>query len=68
MTFSNRFELLGILEDPIELWDTFKREILQTAKEYTGEQSISKSGSASVETLGNIERIPAARFLEIGTS
>ncbi|KAG0728422.1 cAMP-specific 3',5'-cyclic phosphodiesterase 7B [Chionoecetes opilio] len=30
---SNRFDVLGALEDPVELWDTFKRETLQAAKE-----------------------------------
>ncbi|KAG0720099.1 Fanconi anemia group M [Chionoecetes opilio] len=38
---SNRFDVLG---DPVELWDTFKRETLQAAKECIGEHPRSRRG------------------------
>ncbi|KAG0724486.1 hypothetical protein GWK47_040491 [Chionoecetes opilio] len=38
--FSNRFDVLGALGDPVELWDTFKRETLQAAKECIGERRV----------------------------
>ena len=59
---SNRFNVLGSLEDPVELWDTFKRETLEAAKEYIGERPRSRSGFASEETLENIEESRAARL------
>lgn len=34
MTVSNWFNVLSTLKDPVELWDTFKCETLQTAKEW----------------------------------
>ncbi|KAG0717728.1 hypothetical protein GWK47_053853 [Chionoecetes opilio] len=36
------FDVLGALEDPVELWDTFKRETLQAAKECIGEHPRSR--------------------------
>ena len=36
MAFLNRFEALGALEDPVELWDTFKRETLAAAEDSIG--------------------------------
>ncbi|MFV0264558.1 MAG: hypothetical protein ACK5JN_19375 [Kluyvera sp.] len=62
MTVSNRFNVLGTLEDPVELWDTFKRETMQAAKECIGERPRSRGGFASEETLENIERSRAARL------
>ena len=38
MTVFNRFGVLDTLEDPEELWDTFKREALEAAKECIGER------------------------------
>ena len=38
VTVSNRFGVLDILEDPEELWDTFKRETIEAAKECIGER------------------------------
>ena len=55
VTVSNRFGVLDTLEDPEELWDTFKRETLEAAKECIGERPRSRSGSTSVETLESIE-------------
>ena len=62
MTVSNRFGWLNTLEDPEELWDTFKRESLEAAKECIGECPMSQSGFASVETLESIEESRAARL------
>ena len=36
VTVSSRFGTLDILEDPEELWDTFKRETLEAASECLG--------------------------------
>ncbi|KAG0726177.1 hypothetical protein GWK47_004418 [Chionoecetes opilio] len=33
---SNWFDVLGALDSPVELWDTFKRETLHAAKECIG--------------------------------
>ena len=62
VTVSNRFEALDTLEDPEELWDTSKCEILEAAKECTGERPRSWSGLTSVETLESIEESRAARL------
>ena len=62
VTVSNRFGVLDTLEDPEELWDTFKRETLEAAKECIGERPRSRSGFTSVETLESIEESRAARL------
>ena len=62
MSVSNRFGALDTLEDPEDLWDTFKRETLQTAKECIGECPRSRSGFTSAETLESIEESRAARL------
>ena len=62
VTVSNRFSVLGDLEDPVELWDTFKRETLEAAKECIGERPRSRSGFVSREALENIEKGRAARL------
>ena len=36
VTVSNQFGVLDILEDPVELWDIFKHEVLEAAKECLG--------------------------------
>ena len=59
---SNRFEVLGALEDPGELWDAFKRETLKATEECVGERPRSRSGVASGETLEAIEESRAARL------
>lgn len=46
--------VLGTLEDPIELWDTFKHETLQAAKECIGEHWRSRSGFALEKMLESI--------------
>ena len=51
VTISNRFGVLDALENPEELWDIFKRETLEAAKECIGESPRSRSGFTSVETL-----------------
>ena len=38
VTVSNRFGVLDTIEDSEELWDTFKRETLEAAKECIGER------------------------------
>ena len=53
---SNWFEGLSALEDPVELWDTFKHEFLEAAKECIEGCPRSQDGFASVETLDNIEK------------
>ncbi|KAG0712637.1 Adapter molecule Crk [Chionoecetes opilio] len=59
---SNRFDVLCALGDPVELWDTFKRETLQGAKECIGERPRSRRGFVSTETLEKIEESRAARL------
>ncbi|KAG0729222.1 hypothetical protein GWK47_030777 [Chionoecetes opilio] len=59
---SNRFDVLGALGDPVELWDTFKRETLQAAKECIGERPMPRRGFVSTETLEKIEESRAARL------
>ncbi|KAG0723374.1 Craniofacial development protein 2 [Chionoecetes opilio] len=53
---SNQFDVLGALGDPVELWDTFKRETLQAAKDCIGERPRSRRGFVSTETLEKIEK------------
>ena len=62
MTVSNRFGVLDTLEDPEELWDNFRYETLEAAKECIGECPRSWSGFTSVETLNRIEEIRIARL------
>ena len=62
VTVSNRFEVLDTLEDPVELWDTFKRETLEAARGCIGERPRSRGGFASAETLDSIEESRAARL------
>ncbi|KAG0728220.1 Prefoldin subunit 5 [Chionoecetes opilio] len=59
---SNQFNVLGALEDPVELWDTFKRETLQAAKECIGERPRSRRGFVSTKMLENVEESRAARL------
>ena len=61
MTVSNRFGALDTLEDSEELWDTFKRQTLEAAKECIEEHPRSWSGFTSVEKLESIEESRAAR-------
>ena len=62
MTVSNRLELLDTLENPIQLWNTFKRETLEAAKECVGERPRLRSGFASGDTPDSIEESLAARL------
>ena len=62
ISVSNRFEVLDTLEDPVDLWATFKRETLQAAKDCIGERPRSRSGVASEETLECIEESRTARL------
>ena len=57
-----RFGVLDTLEDPEELWDTYKCETLEAAKECIGERPRLRSGFTSVETLESIEESRAARL------
>ncbi|KAG0714738.1 hypothetical protein GWK47_013555 [Chionoecetes opilio] len=59
---SNRFDVLGALGDPVDLWDTLKRETLQAAKECIGERPRSRRGFVSTETLEKIKESRAARL------
>ena len=59
---SNRFGVLDTLEDPEEMWNTFKRETLKVTEECVGERPRSRSGVASEDTLRNIEESRAARL------
>ena len=61
MTVSNRLGVLDTLEYPEELWDTFKRENLEAAKECIGERPRSRSGFTSGETLESVEESRAAK-------
>ena len=62
VTVSNRFGAFDILEYPEELWDTFKHDTLEGAKECIGERPRSRNGFTSVETLESIEESRAARL------
>ena len=62
VTVSNRFEVLDLLEDPVDLWDTFKRETLEAARGCVGWRPRSQGGLASAETLDSIEKSRAARL------
>ena len=53
---------LDTLEEPEELWNIFKRETLEAAKECIGKQPRSGSGFTSVETLESIEESRATRL------
>ena len=64
VTVSNWFGALDSLEDSEELWDIFKREILEAAKECIGERLRSRSGFTSVQTLESIEKSRAAKLDE----
>ena len=59
---SNRFEALGALEDPVELWDTFKRETLAAAEDCLGARPRSRRGFVTRETLDLIEESRTARL------
>ena len=54
VTVSNRFEVLGALEDLVELWNTFKYETLEAAKGCIRESPRSQGRFASAETLDSI--------------
>ena len=53
--------ITSALEDPVELWDTFKRETLEAARWCVGGRPRSWDGFASAEMLDSIEKIHAAR-------
>ena len=59
---SNRFEVLATLEDPVELWDVFKRETLSAAGQCVGQRPRTGRAFISSETLGLIEESRAARL------
>ena len=54
--------MLGALDNPVELWNTFKREILEAARGCVRERSRSRGGFVSVETLDSIAKSYAARL------
>ena len=54
VTFSNLFEVLNTLEDPVELWDTFKHEILEAARGCVGGHPRPWGGFATAETLDSV--------------
>ncbi|MPC44575.1 hypothetical protein E2C01_038252 [Portunus trituberculatus] len=62
LTVSNRFGLLDIVEDPVDLWDTCKHETLEAAKKCVGERPRLRSDFVSIETLESIEESRAARL------
>ena len=62
MTISNRFEVLDALEDPVELWDTFKCETLEALRGCVGGRPRSRDDFKSAETLDSIEKSRAARL------
>jgi len=59
---SNLFEVVGTLQDPAELWDTFKRETLSAAEECLGVRPRRRRRVVSDETLNTIEMSRAARL------
>ena len=62
VTVSNWIKMLGALEDPVELCDTFKRKTLESTKWCIGERPRSQGGLVLVETLDNIEKSRTARL------
>ena len=62
VTVSNQFEVLDALEDPVELWDTFKRETLEAAIGYVGGHPRSRGEFASAEMLDIIEKSGSTRL------
>ena len=54
VTVLNQFEVLDVLDDPIQLWDAFKHKILESAKGCIGERPSSQSGFASADILNSI--------------
>ena len=60
-TVSNRFGALDTLEDPEELWDTFRRETLEAAKECDRERQRSRRAFVLVEMLDSTEESCVAR-------
>ena len=56
VTVSNQFEMLDAPEDPVELWDTFKRETLEPTRGCVGGRLRSWGGFTSAETLGSIKK------------
>ena len=59
---SNRFEVLGTLQDPADLWDTFKRETLSAAGDCLGSRPRRRRWGISEETLNTVELSRAARL------
>ena len=59
VTVSNRFEVLDV---PVELWDTFKRETLEVARGCVGGRPRSHGGFPSAGTLDSIEKSRAAKL------
>ena len=59
---SNRFEALGALEDPVELWDAFKRETLSAAEDCLGARPRSRRSFITGEMLNIVEESRAARL------
>lgn len=64
MTISDWFKVLSILEDYVQLSDTFKCEILQAVKECNGVCLRSRDGCVSGETVAIIEEIRASRLAD----
>ena len=62
MLVSDWFCVHDALEDLVELWDTFKHETLEAAKECIGECLRSRSGFTSVEMLESTEESCTARL------
>ena len=60
MTVWNRFGVLNTLEGTADLWDVFKYETPEAAKDCIGECPRSWCGIATMETVGNIEDSRAA--------
>ena len=59
---SGRFEALEGLRDPVQLWDTFKRNTLEAANECIGEKPRIKESFITSETLAAIEESRRARL------
>lgn len=57
---SNQFNVFTTLEDPVQLWDTFKCKTIEAARECIGEHPRSRCDFASEETL-ETERNRTAR-------
>lgn len=55
--------VLGTFDDPVELWDTFKKDTLEAEKKCTGEHSKSRGAFAKREALASNQEGRTSRLV-----